>query len=174
MPGQRKLSRFFFAPGQNRVEQKGEREVANFKRGKTVSLPVGILTGGITGLAVSVAGAMLAGKLLDKAWIPLEAVGPAAMGIVLLSGFFAAQMAWNRVRRQRAAVCLGAGAVQYLMLLAMTALFFGGMYSGMGTVGLMVLAGCGSVVLLGMYQKAPGNQRKYRKQIRKIAQTGGR
>lgn len=148
--------------------------MTNFKRGKTVSLPVGILSGGITGLAISVAGAMLAGKLLDKEWIPLGAVGPAAMGIVLLSGFFGAQMAWNRVRRQRAAVCFGAGGSLYLMLLAMTALFFGGRYSGMGTVGLMALAGSGCVVLQGMYQKAPGNQRKYRKQIRKIAQTSGR
>ena len=148
--------------------------MGKFKRGKTVSLPEGILTGGVTGLAVSVAGAMLAGKMLDKEWISMDVIGPAAMVILLLSGFVGAQMAWMQVRRQRAAVCLGAGAAYYLMLLAMTAVFFGGQYSGMGIAALMVLAGSGSVVLLGIYQKTPGNQRKYRKQIRKIAQTGGR
>lgn len=148
--------------------------MGKFKRGKTMSMPAGIITGGVTGIAGTVACAVLAGKLLNKEWISIEAVGPAAMAIMLLCSFAAAQMAWIQVKRQRAAVCLGAGGAYYTMLLGMTALFFGGQYSGMGIAGALVLAGSGSVVLLGMYRKTPGTQRKYRKRIRKIAQTGGR
>ena len=145
--------------------------MGNFKRGKAASIPAGILTGGITGLAISVAGAMLAGKMLDLEWIPMTSIGYLAMVILLVSAYTASQSAWARVKHKRAAVSMGAGGSYYLMLLAVTALFFGGQYTGMGVTALLVLAGSGSSVLIGLYRKQPGNRGKYRKQIRKIVQT---
>lgn len=141
------------------------------KTGRAVSLPAGILTGALTGLAVSVAGAVIAGKMLDLEWIPMSSLGYGAMVILLVSSYFASRTAWTRVKHRRALVSLGAGGSYYLMLLAMTALFFGGQYSGMGVTALLVLAGSGSSVLAGLYRKQPGNPGKYRKQIRKIVQT---
>ena len=141
------------------------------KNGRAASLPAGILTGALTGLAVSVVGALAAGKMLDLEWIPIASIGYLAMVILLVSAYTASQSAWARVKHKRAAVSLGAGGSYYLMLLAVTALFFGGQYTGMGVTALMVLAGSGSSVLIGLYRKQPGNRGKYRKQIRKIVQT---
>jgi len=145
--------------------------MGEFKRGKATSVPAGILTGGVTGLAVSVAGAMLAGKLLDQEWIPMESIGYCAMVILLVSAWLAAETAWARVKHKRAMVALGAGGSLYLMLLAMTALFFGGQYSGMGVTALLVLAGSGSSLLIGLYRKGTGNRGKYGKRIGKIVQS---
>lgn len=141
------------------------------KRGKTMSMPAGILVGAATGLALAIAGAMAAGNMLDKMWIAMDSIGYAAMVILLISAFLAAQTAWNRIHHQRVAVSFGAGGVYYLMLLAMTALFFGGQYTGMGVTALLIFAGCGCSVLVGLYRKSPGNQGKYGKRIRKIVQS---
>ena len=148
--------------------------MGNFKRGKAASIPAGILAGGVTGLAISVAGAVAAGKMLDLEWIPVASIGYGAMVILLASSYLASQMAWNRVKHQRILVSLGAGGSYYLMLLAMTALFFGGQYSAVGVTALLVLAGSGSSVLIGLYRKRPGKQGKYGKQIRKIVQSDHR
>jgi len=143
-------------------------------RGRALSLPAGIGIGALTGLAITIAGAMAAGKLLDAEMIEMESVGYAAMVILLLSSYISSQMAWRKVKRQRAAVSLGAGGIYYLLLLAMTALFFGGRYSGMGVTALLVLAGNGSAVLLGLYGRRPGKRNSYPKQLRKIVQTDHR
>lgn len=148
--------------------------MGNYKQGKAASIPAGILAGALMGLAVSIAGAMIAGKMLDLEWISIESIGYVAMIILLISSYLAGQIAWKRVKHQRAAVSLGAGGSYYLMLLAMTALFFGGQYSGMGVTALPVLAGSGSSVLIGLYHKHPRTQGKYGKQIRKIVQSDHR
>ncbi len=144
------------------------------KRGKAMSMPAGILAGAGAGLASAIAGAVAAGNMLDRMWITMDSVGYAAMVILLISSFLAAQIAWNRVRHQRVAVSLGAGGVYYLTLLAMTALFFGGQYTGMGVTGMLIFAGCGCSVMIGLYRKSPGNQGKYGKRIGKIVQSDHR
>ncbi len=144
------------------------------KQGRATSLPAGILAGGFAGLLFSVVGALVAGKMLDKEWIRMDSIGYAALIILLAGGYLAAQTAWLRVKHKRAVVGLGAGGIYYLMLLALTVVFFGGQYSGMGVTALLILAGSGSSVLVGLYRKSPGNSGKYGKQIRKIVQTDHR
>ena len=61
-----------------------------------------------------------------------------------------AAVAVGKIKRRRVYVCLLSGGIYYGILLAMTALFFGGQYQGMGVTALLVLAGSGLVALLGL------------------------
>jgi hypothetical protein len=56
------------------------------------------------------------------------------------------------------------GGIYYLMLLAMTILFFGGHFRGMGVTALMVA--CGSILaILGGFSKGRGGKRSYRRGV---------
>ena len=122
--------------------------VANRKvTGKAASMPAGLAAGGGVSLGLTVALAALVAKLVDGGTLGEGSIGYCAMGILLLSALAGAAVAVGRIKRQRMLVCSLSGAVYYGLLLAMTAMFFGGQYKGMGVTALMVLCGCALAVL---------------------------
>jgi hypothetical protein len=70
------------------------------------------------------------------------------MIVILLSAALGAFVAQQLVKHRKIVVCLASGAVYYVLLMATTALFFGGQYQGMGVTFGMVLAGTGSIGLI--------------------------
>ena len=81
--------------------------------------------------------------------------GYCAMAILLLASAAGSAVAEGTIQRLRIQMCLAAGGGYYLCLLAVTALFFGGQYQGMGVTALMVLCGAVLVILL-----APGGKNR--------------
>ena len=128
--------------------------------GKAVSIPVGIAIGCAVSLLITVLGSVMVAKLISDEVLVDTAIGYGAMMIVLLASALGAAISATKTKRLRLQVCLLAGAVYYGALLAVTALFFGGQYQGMGVTALLVLAGTGTVILLGAREKKP---RKYQK-----------
>lgn len=117
--------------------------------GTAVSIPVGLAIGtgvslGITALLSALtAWLILGGKLSENS------VGYCAMVILLASSAAGAATAIARIKRRRFQMGLAAGGIYFACLLAATALFFGGSYEGIGVTALMILCGCGLVILLG-------------------------
>lgn len=105
------------------------------------TIPGALLTGAAAALAWSILCGVITAKLVETEKLNFSAIGYAAMFIHLTASMLAAWIAWHRVRKNRLPVCLGAGGIYYLSLLGITALFFGGIYTGMGTTALMVVAG---------------------------------
>ena len=128
--------------------------------GTAVTMPVGIAIGWGIGIAVTLVGSILVAKLISDEILQSSAIGYGAMLILLLASVLGAVVSIAKVQRRRLQVCLLSGVVYYASLLACTALFFGGQYQGMGVTALVVLAGVGTVVLLGCREK---KQKKYRK-----------
>lgn len=135
--------------------------VANRKvSGTASSMPAGLALGGCMALAVTLIGSVIAGYMISEERIPESGIGYCAMGILLAASALSAAVAVKKVKRRRIYVCALSGVIYYGILLSMTALFFGGQYQGMGVTGLVILAGCGFVALLGLRgEKGP----KYRK-----------
>lgn len=134
--------------------------VANRKvTGKASSMPVGLALGGGLSMVVTVVLSLVTAKLLDNGTLPEESVGYAALGILLLSSGLGAWLAAVKIKRQRLIVCLASGCVYYGLLLGVTALFFGGQYTGMGVTALAVAGGSLAVCLMGM---GKGRTRKRR------------
>lgn len=132
--------------------------------GKAKSMAVGLALGTAASLAVTVLGAAVTANMILSEKIATEAVGYAALFILLIAAVVGALVSKALIKRRRMLVCIGAGGIYYLSLLAITAVFFGGQYHGMGVTALVVFGGCGAVSLLGLRGEKKGkfSRKKYR------------
>ena len=126
--------------------------------GRAMSLPGGVMLGAGVSVLWSVVTAAVAAKLIEKEVFSEDAIGYGCMIILLTASLLGSVTACKRVKRQRAVVCLCTGGAYFLTLLGITAMFFGGQYEAVGVTACMILAGCASVILMGLRQ--PG-RRKY-------------
>ncbi len=140
----------------------GNRKVT----GTASSMAGGLAIGEMVSLLVTMVGAILAGNLVGKEMIPQQSIGYCAMVILVLASASGTLMAVKRIKRRRLFVCGIMGLIYYGSLLAITALFFGGQYQGMGVTALLVCGGCGTVALAGARSKRGGRNRKRRKIFR--------
>lgn len=134
--------------------------------GRTLSMTAGLALGGVVSLVVTLAGVGLLTCLIDRQHLDMANVGYGILILLLLGSFLGAKVAHQSIRRRRMLVCLCAGGVYLGELLAITALFFGGQYSGVGTTALLILAGSGAAALLGMEQGRGGGRRKIKVPLR--------
>lgn len=128
--------------------------------GKATSMPMGLLTGGAGSLLSTIVLAGILAKLLEKAYISQENTGYGVMIILLVSAYVGAAISSGRIKRQRLLVCLLSGAVYFVILLSITALFFGGQYDAVAVTGLLVLCGCMAAALLHPGEKRGGKRKK--------------
>lgn len=117
-------------------------------------------------MAVTLILAVVTAKLVDVGALAEGRVGYAALAILLTATVSGACVAAGRIKRRRLVVCIASGGLYYGFLLLLTALFFGGEYTGMGVTALAVLGGSGASCLLGMGQGS-GHRSKRRKTILK-------
>ena len=123
--------------------------VANKKiTGRATSLPAGLAIGAVCSLAATLILTAILAKLVEA----VEKVGYGIMVLLIVSSFAGAMISFGRIKRQRMLVCIVSGVIYFAMLMSMTALFFGGQYSALGTTALLVLAGSGAAALLGLRQ----------------------
>ena len=132
--------------------------------GTASTIPAGLAVGGLVSAAMTLIGAAIAAKLINSEILPWDQAGYAVMIILLLAAWLGAVVAAGRIRRRRVAVCAASGITYMLFLLCVTALFFGGTYSGVGETGLLIFCGSTVAIFTGQGNKA-GKQR---------IKTGGR
>lgn len=120
--------------------------------GTAASIPAGLMGGTLIALVMTLVGSVISGYLIAKEILAENSVGYCAMAILVVSSFVSSVFAFERIKRRILLICSASGAIYYALLLAMTALFFGGQYQGMGVTALMVLCGSGLALLLKMGQ----------------------
>lgn len=131
--------------------------------GTAMSMPAGVVIGTLAALGWTVLWAAILAKLMEWETLPEDAVGYGAMVILLSGSFLGSLTAVWKVKSKRLQVSMLTAAGYYLSLLAMTALFFGGQYTGMGVTGLLIVGGSGTSVLLGMGTGKGKRPRGYQK-----------
>ena len=112
--------------------------------GTATSIPVGLAYGAVTATVVTLLLSAITAKLIDQELLGWEKAGYAVLLILLVASCLGAMVTAGKVKRQKLLMCLAAGGVYYGILLAATALFFGGQYSGVIETGLLVF--CGSML----------------------------
>ena len=117
--------------------------------GTATTIPMGLTLAALVSLGITAALSALTAWLILGGALRENAVGYCAMGILLLSSAAGALTAINRIKRLRFQMGAASGAVYFICLIIITALFFGGIYDGVGVTALMILCGCGLVILLG-------------------------
>lgn len=121
--------------------------------GTASTIPAGLALGTAAAITVTILLSAVTAWLILRGTIPEDAVGYCAMAILPLSSGVGAAVAVGRIKRLRMQMGLAAAGLYYGCLLAAAALFFGGIYDGMGVTALMVLCGSLLVILLGSGQK---------------------
>lgn len=117
--------------------------VANRKvTGKAKSVPAGLALALGISMGITLFGSLIMAILLDSQTIQESGVGYGIMLLLLLSSAAGAFTAAKSIKRQMLPMSMLSGLCYYAMLLAITALFFGGQYQGMGVTALVVMAGC--------------------------------
>ena len=128
--------------------------------GRAASIPVGLASGAIASLAVTILGSAIIAKLVDAEILDEEKIGYGIMVLLLVASWMGAVVSYSRIKRRRMLICMLSGAVYMLTLLAITALFFGGQYSGVGATLLMVLCGAVLAVLPAFNQNNRAGKKK--------------
>ena len=131
--------------------------------GTSKSMAAGLAVGTLVSLLITLFGAAVIANLVLSEKMASQGIGYGAVLVLLLASAAGAWIAAAMVKHRWLVVCMGAGGSYYLMLLAITALFFGGQYQGMGVTALLVLGGCGAIALLGLRGERSGvkKARKY-------------
>lgn len=135
---------------------KGKRKMT----ATTASMPGGLAVGGGVSLGVTLLLSAVLAWLLHRESMAMENIGYGILAMLLLASFLGAETAFGQIRRQRLLVCGLSGLIYFALLLSITALFFGGQYSGVGVTALLILAGSGAAALLGLRQGRGGKKIK--------------
>ncbi len=128
--------------------------------GTTMSMPGGLAMGGLVSLGITLAGSAILAWLVDEEMMAMESIGYGIMVMLLGASFLGAVTAYGKIRRRRLLVCAASGLVYIGILLSITALFFGGQYSGVAVTVLLVLAGSVAAGMLGLGQGRGGRRKK--------------
>ena len=127
--------------------------------GAASTMPSGLAAGLTTAIAIMLTGTLATSMMIHKEILRWEHVGYAVMLILVISSWVGASVAAWKIKRRRFMICVVSGGIYYLILLAMTGLFFGGKYSGVGETGLLIL--CGSTLgFLMKYREKSGRKRR--------------
>ena len=126
--------------------------------GRATSIPVGLAWGATASLIMTVMGTAVVAKLIDSGVMDWNQCGYGVLVILVQSAWIGAILAAGKIRRMRMTVCLAVGAVYFCCLMLITALFFGGRYSGVGETALLIF--CGS--MLGVFSGYSGKTRRNR------------
>ena len=124
-----------------------------------MSMPGGLAVGFAVSMSVTLLMTLLLTKLILNETVAMEHVGYSTMLLLLAASFLGAVVAQRKIKHRRMLVCLESGAVYFLGLLAVTALFFGGQYTAVGVTGLLILAGCGCAGLITAGKGSAGKKR---------------
>lgn len=128
--------------------------------GRAVSMPAGVFNGAVISLVITILGSAITAKLLDTGKMREEMIGYVIMVILMAASFVGALVSKTRIKRQKLLACGLAGAVYFLELMGITALFFGGQYEAVGVTGSLVIGGSLLASLCGSHTDRVGKRRK--------------
>jgi len=109
--------------------------------GKASSIPAGLAVSAAVSMIITLLVVTIGAYLLSKEILPQEQIGYCSMTALLAGSVLGAVTAARKIKHQKFLVGIFSGIVYYLVLLALTALFFGGEYQGMGVTLLLVMGG---------------------------------
>lgn len=134
--------------------------------GKTVSMPVGIAIGTSLAVITTIGGTAILASLMESESMQENAMKTSCMIMHFLSATLGALLSAALTKQKRLPVCIITAASYFGILLAMTALLFGGQYQNILPTVLIVIAGGGVATLPALIRKGSGGRIKKLRPIR--------
>ena len=134
---------------------KGEGKlVANQKvTGKALPVSAGLGVGVGVSMVLTVLLSAVSAYLQGREVLGESGIGYCVMITLLVSSLLGAMTAAGKIKHMRAVMCMGAGVGYFLILMALTALFFGGQYTGVGVTALVILGGSAAAAFFSKTRK---------------------
>ena len=118
------------------------------RNGATIGIPAGLGIGIMAALVITLMGAAFVAYLIASEKAGEGTIGYMSMVIMAAATATGSWIAASLVKRRRLQMCMMIGGCYYLLLLSMTAMFFGGKYEGMGIAALVIVATCAVVAFI--------------------------
>jgi len=123
-------------------------------------MPSGLALGAAVSMAATIAISFIGAQLIMNEVIAQEQIGYCSLAALLTGTILGAVTSARKVKHRKLVVCLLSGGVYLLILLATTALIFGGQYEGLATTCLTVMIGSVAALLI---QNRDGKQKNRRR-----------
>lgn len=135
--------------------------MANIRNtGRAWPISSGLAAGAGVSIGVTVMISIVLALLVDAELISWESIGYGIMITVFLSSFLGSVTACTTIKRQRVVVSFLEGMIYIAVLLAITALFFGGQYQAVGETIILVIGGSGCASMIGAGKNTSIRKRK--------------
>lgn len=131
------------------------------RTGRASSIPAGLAWGTAFSLVTMILGTGITAKLIESEIMSWNNMGYMILIFLILSAWSAGVISYRKIKRQKMAVCVMSGILLFVILIIMTALFFGGQYSGIGETALLIACGSTLAAITGS-----GEKRRTRRKIR--------
>ena len=131
--------------------------------GRATSIPAGLAFGAGVSIVTTIIICAVSAHLITKEVIGQNNMGYCAIIAMLTATILGGMTASGKVKRRKPTICLLSGGSYFTVLIAITALFFGGYYRGMGITFLVILIGSCASALLVVRKKNTAPMRKRKK-----------
>ena len=109
--------------------------------GRASSMAGGLAIGAVVSVFVTVLICAIGAHMISREILPQNQIGYCAIGALMAATIAGGAVASGKIKRKKMMVCLLSGLVYFCILLALTALLFGGQYQGIGATLITVAIG---------------------------------
>lgn len=124
------------------------------------TIPVAILIAVIVSLLVTVLGSSVVSFLIHRELIQETAMVYGVVILLLVSSYAGGVTGYGKAKEKRLLVSMLSALFYFLILMAMTAIIFGGKYSGIGVTGTVIFCGAALAALPNRVRSRGGKRRK--------------
>lgn len=130
--------------------------------GKVASIPSGLAIGAAVSMAVTILIAAIGAQMVLSETVSQDRIGYFSMAALLTGTILGGISAANKIKRKKLTVCMMSGGIYLLILLGITALFFGGQYEGFAVTAITVALGsiCAALIATGEHRNHKTIRRK--------------
>ena len=133
---------------------------------KGASVVGGLTVGAVTSVAVTLCCAAVGAAMISTGKIGENVTGYISIGILLLATLIGTLTGTGRVHGKKLYSGLGIAAIYFILLLSMTALFFGGQYERVTVTSFVLLLGAIGGTYLRKGKGSKGNYRRHKNKYR--------
>ncbi len=138
--------------------------------GRASSLPAGLAIGALISMIITIIVAAIGAHLMISEMVSHEQIGYCSIAALLSGTILGAMVSSRMVKRRRLIVCLLSGLTYSLILLSITALFFGGQYEGVIVTFVTICIGSVAAALLVSRETMQKSKMKRKKSYLKLMQ----
>ena len=118
--------------------------ISQKSNGKAKGIGQGMAHGILASSGITLLGTWIVACVIDREILSWQEAGYGLILILLLASFGAGVTVLNKTQKTKVSVCMLSGLLYWAELMSITALFFGGRYSGVGETAAVIF--CGSIL----------------------------